>query len=145
MASEEKKNYSKRKKLEQEFSSVNVSLMQEKRSLMNAQKLFVALSSFNNIASGCEGYSGGVYEILENNVIIYISGLPYDVHIRDALNAHFSGNDRLAIGNYLSRIDFRQWKTIQVRFLQSKNPREDAKLLIRHFQLTNQGKMPIFN
>ena len=112
---------------------------------MNAQNLFSALFSFNNLASSYEGCNGGVYEILENNLIVYISGLPRDVHIRDVLNAHFSGNDRLAVGKYLSQMDYRQWRTVKVRFLQSENPREDAKLLLRHFQLTNKGRTPIFN
>ena len=133
-----------REKLRKEFSVANINLMNEKRSHMDSQELVWALFSFNNVEN-VNGCNGGVYEILENDVIIYISGLPCDVHVRDALNAHFSGNDELALGKYLSKLNCRSWRNIEVRFMLSKNPREDARLLLRHFQLKNQGQVPRFN
>lgn len=134
----------KRDKLRQEFSAANINLMNEKRSIMDAQELVWALFSFNNVQN-IEGCNGGVYEILEDNVVVYISGIPPDVHVRDALNAHFSGNDKLALGSYLSQLHYRQWRNFQARFMLSETPREDARILLRHFQLKNKGKVPRFN
>jgi len=132
-----------RQRLRKEFSTANINMMTLKRSQMDQQEHIWALFSFNNVENkfGC---NGGVYEILESNDIIYISGLPHGVHVRDALNAHFSGNDGLALGQYLTS----QWAEIRkfsVRFLLSENPREDARLLLRHHQLHNHGHVPKFN
>ena len=134
----------KREQLRQEFSPANIQLMNQKRYFMDQQELIWALFSFNNVENE-NGENGGVYEILENDDIIYISGLPRDVHIRDALNAHFSGDDDLPLGKYLSSLQYQKWRNFHVRFMLSANPREDSRLLLRHFQLKNGGKVPKFN
>lgn len=133
-----------RQKLRQEFSTTNLNLMSQKRAQMDQQEHMWALFSFNNVENIC-GCNGGVYEILESNEIIYISGLPQGVHVRDALNAHFSGNDGLPLGKYIAHqppVDLRKFS---VRFMLSDCPRDDARLLLRHFQLKNKGKVPQFN
>eukprot|EP00112_Aurelia_sp_Birch-Aquarium-sp1_P012511 Seg263.4 transcript_id=Seg263.4/GoldUCD/mRNA.D3Y31 product="hypothetical protein" protein_id=Seg263.4/GoldUCD/D3Y31 len=130
--------------LRREFSAENVKLMSMKRKEMDMQPLHWAVLTFNGI-NNLRGTCGGVYEIKENNEIIYISGLPQNVHIRDALNAHFSGNDGLALGVYLTGEAFNSWKQIYVRFMPSKTPSEDARLLLRYYQLRNLGNVPRFN
>lgn len=102
-----------------------------------------AVFSFNGLAKN--GTTGGVYEILELGKVIYISGIPRKVHIRDALNAHFSNKDGLALGVYLGKDCCHRWRDFEVRFMPSTSPREDARLLIRHFQLNNNGETPRFN
>ena len=133
-----------RDSLRKEFSSENIRLMSLKRTEMDMQPLHWAILTFNGI-NNLRGTCGGVYEIREGNEIIYISGLPQNVHIRDALNAHFSGNDGLALGAYLTGEAFHNWMHIYVRFLPSKTPSEDARLLLRYHQLKNMGKVPRFN
>jgi len=138
-------NYGNEKeRLRQEFSAANVALMHERRAQMDEQELIWALFSFNNVEN-IMGANGGVYEILENDEIIYISGIPKDIHVRDALNAHFSGNDKLPLGKYLSSMSSRNWRMFQVRFMLSDTPRDDTRLLLRHFQLISKGKIPRFN
>eukprot|EP00794_Sanderia_malayensis_P020586 gene20586-22617_t len=130
--------------LRREFSSENIKLMAEKRAAMEAQTWHSAVCSFNGI-NNKRGTCGGVYEIKENNDTIYISGLPQNVHIRDALNAHFSGHDGLALGAYLTNEALYFWSRIHVRFMPSKHPWDDAKLLLRYHQLKNKGRVPKFN
>ena len=129
--------------MRKEFSSTNIQLMSDTRALMNQQEHTWALFSFNNVQNQ-NGCNGGVYEIMESNDIIYICALQPGVHIRDALNAHFSGNDRLPLGAYLShqKGDLRKFS---VRFMLSQNPKEDTRLLLRHYQLNSQGRVPKFN
>uniref|UniRef100_A0A7M5XAL2 Uncharacterized protein n=1 Tax=Clytia hemisphaerica TaxID=252671 RepID=A0A7M5XAL2_9CNID len=130
-------------KLREEFSTTNIQMMADKREMMNRQEHIWALFSFNNVENK-NGCNGGVYEILESHDIIYISGLPRGVHIRDALNAHFSGNDGLVLGKYLSTQggDLRKFS---VRFMLSDQPREDARQLLRYYQLSSKGAVPKFN
>lgn len=133
-----------KQKLRQEFSMANLNLMSQRRAVMDQQEHMWALFSFNNIEN-INGCNGGVYEILESNDVIYISGLPPGVHIRDALNAHFSGNDGLPLGKYLSNLSPEDLRKFSVRFMLSEVPREDARLLLRYFQLKNKGRVPQFN
>ena len=130
--------------MQKEFSSSNIQLMGEKRALMNQQEHAWALFSFNNVQNQ-NGCNGGVYEIMESNDIIYICALQPGVHIRDALNAHFSGNDRLPLGLYLSSQKGSNLRKFSVRFMLSHNPKEDTRLLLRHYQLNSQGRVPRFN
>jgi len=131
-----------REKRRQDFSAANIAYMQELRTRMNEQILLWALFSFNNVENGA---CGGVYEILERDEIIYISGIPPDVHVRDALNTHFSGEDDLELGQYLLNQSGPCWRNFYVRFMVSDNPREDARLLLRQFQLESKGSLPRFN
>ena len=131
-------------KLRKVFSPANIQLMQCKRDEMDKQELVWALFSFNNVENEL-GARGGIYEILENEDIIYISGLPKDYHVRDALNAHFNGNDKLPLGEYLKGLNLSEWRNFFVRFLVSETPRDDARLLLRYFQLQNKGKVPKYN
>jgi len=112
-----------REKLKQEFSAANINLMNERRTQMDQQILLWALFSFNNVENGA---CGGVYEILQGEDIIYISGIPKFVHVRDALNTHFSGEDDLPLGRYLLQVGSGSWRNFYVRFLMSPNPREDV-------------------
>lgn len=130
--------------LRKEFSTENLKLMSLKRNEMNKQPLHWAVLTFNTI-NNLRGTCGGVYEIREGNEIIYISGLPQNVHIRDAMNAHFSGNDGLALGIYLTGEARSNWANMYVRFMPSKSPSEDARLLLRYHQLKNMGNVPRFN
>ncbi len=130
--------------LRREFSSENIKLMASKRAAMESHQWHWAICSFNGI-NNQRGTCGGVYEIKENHDIIYISGLPQNVHIRDALNAHFSGHDGLALGSYLTNEAYCEWAKFQVRFMPSKNPSEDARLLLRYYQLRHMGRVPRFN
>jgi len=125
-----------------EFSTANIAHMQDLRNRMNEQILLWALFSFNNVENGA---CGGVYEILERDEIIYISGIPPDVHVRDALNGHFSGDDDLQLGQYLLSQSGPCWRNYYVRFMVSDSPREDARLLLRNYQLQNKGRLPRFN
>lgn len=131
-------------KLRKVFSPANIQLMQCKRDEMDKQELIWALFSFNNVENEL-GARGGIYEILENEDIIYISGLPKDYHVRDALNAHFNGDDKLPLGEYLKKLNSSEWRNFFVRFLVSETPRDDARLLLRYFQLQNKGKVPKYN
>ncbi|KAJ7357686.1 hypothetical protein OS493_023819 [Desmophyllum pertusum] len=83
-------------------------------------------------------------EIYRNNEIIYIGGNPYFSNIRDCLNAHFSGNDGLPIGRYLSGPGKRRWKNIAVRWLTCLNPPEIVYYLLEDYQM-RQGGLPIYN
>ena len=139
-----KANDDAREMLRQEFSPANIKLMTAKRSTMDCIPWHWAVFSFNNL-NNQTGTCGGVYEIMEKDEIVYISGLPPHVHIRDALNAHFSGNDGLALGEYLSGIASGNWRHFYVRFMPSRTPSEDARLLLRYFQLRNMGQPPRFN
>ncbi len=130
--------------LRREFSCDNIKLMAMKRAAMEMHPWHWAICSFNNI-NNQRGTCGGVYEIKENDDIIYISGLPQNVHIRDALNAHFSGHDGLVLGSYLTNQAFGDWSRFQVRFMPSKHPFDDARLLLRYYQLRHMGKEPRFN
>ncbi|XP_027049319.1 uncharacterized protein LOC113676808 [Pocillopora damicornis] len=111
------------------------------REKMNQQPLHSALRSFN-IQDGVR--MSGVYEIHRNNEIIYIGGNPYFSNIRDCLNAHFSGNDGLPIGRYLSGPGKRRWRNIAVRWLTCLNPPEIVYFLLEDYQLRN-GALPIYN
>lgn len=130
--------------LRKEFSTENVKLMSMTRNEMNKQPLHWAALTFNAI-NNLRGTCGGVYEIREGDEIIYISGLPKNVHIRDAMNAHFSGNDGLALGAYLTGEARNIWTNMYVRFMPSRTPSEDARLLLRYHQLRNMGNVPKFN
>lgn len=130
-----------REQLRQELSPENIARMSNLRDQMNSQILLWALFSFNNVHNG----SGGVYEILEGDEIIYISGIPKGAHVRDALNTHFSGEDELKIGQYLLAKSGPAWRNFYVRFMQSDTPRIDSRLLLRHFQLEQNGCLPRFN
>lgn len=76
--------------------------------------------------------------------IIYIGGNPYFSNIRDCLNAHFSGNDGLPIGRYLSGPGKRRWRNIAVRWFTCLNPPEIVYYLLEDYQMRN-GALPIYN
>ena len=76
--------------------------------------------------------------------IIYIGGNPYFSNIRDCLNAHFSGNDGLPIGRYLSGPGKKRWKNIAVRWLTCLNPPEIVYYLLEDYQ-NRHGDLPIYN
>ncbi|XP_022788131.1 uncharacterized protein LOC111328043 [Stylophora pistillata] len=111
------------------------------REKMNQQPLHSALRSFN-VQDGAR--MSGVYEIHRNNEIIYIGGNPYFSNIRDCLNAHFSGNDGLPIGRYLSGPGKRRWRNIFVRWLTCLKPPEIVYFLLEDYQLRS-GTLPIYN
>ncbi|CAH3039617.1 unnamed protein product [Porites lobata] len=108
---------------------------------MNLQPLHSALRSFN-VQDGAR--MSGVYEICRNNEIIYIGGNPYFSNIRYCLNAHFSGNDGLPIGRYLSSPGKRRWRNISVRWLTCLNPPEIVYYLLEDYQIRH-GRLPIYN
>ena len=76
--------------------------------------------------------------------IIYIGGNPYFSNIRDCLNAHFSGNDGLPIGRYLSGPGQKRWKHIAVRWMTCLNPPEIVYYLLEDYQ-NRHGGLPIYN
>lgn len=86
----------------------------------------------------------GVYEIKEANEVIYIGGNPFCSNVRDCLNAHFSGNDGLAIGSYLTGPGYKNWSNIFVRWMPAKNPPEAVYYLLQEYRLRN-GCYPRFN
>lgn len=76
--------------------------------------------------------------------LIYIGGNPYFSNIRDCLNAHFSGNDGLPIGRYLSGPGKRRWRNIAVRWMTCLNPPEIVYYLLEEHQIRHGG-LPIYN
>lgn len=86
----------------------------------------------------------GVYEIRDENQIIYIGGNPFCSNVRDCLNAHFSGNDGLAIGAYLTDTALRNWNKIYVRWMPAKNPPEVVYYLLQEHRMRH-GCYPRFN
>jgi len=130
------------KNITADFNAESIKAMRELRDKMNEQILLWALFSFNNVENGAYG---GVYEILERNEVIYISALPPGYHVRDALNSHFSGDDELQLGHYLTSQGGSGWRNYYVRYMVSEKPWDDAQMLLRHFQLENHMKFPRFN
>ncbi|XP_068701178.1 uncharacterized protein [Montipora capricornis] len=116
-------------------------IVQFYREKMNLQPLHSALKSFN-VQEGAR--TSGVYEIYRNNELIYIGGNPYFSNIRDCLNAHFSGNDGLPIGRYLSGPGKRRWRNINVRWMTCINPPEIVYYLLEEHQIRH-GSLPIYN
>ena len=131
--------------LREEFSPANLERMRQLRFQMDQLELHWALFSFHNLESNLIGPCGGVYELYEGSEVIYISAIPEGVHIRDALNAHFWGQDGLPLGQYLALECIDRWRDFQVRFLPSGNARDDARLLLRYYQLNHKGQAPPFN
>ena len=86
----------------------------------------------------------GVYEIKEENEIIYIGGNPFCSNVRDCLNAHFSGNDGLAIGSYLTGAASKNWNKIFVHWMPANNPPEVVYFLLQEHRMRN-GCYPRFN
>lgn len=86
----------------------------------------------------------GVYEIKDKDEVIYIGGNPFCSNIRDCLNAHFSGNDGLAIGAYLTGAASKNWSTIFVRWMPTKNPPEVVYYLLQEHRM-HFGCYPKFN
>ena len=125
-----------------DFTSDNIKEMGRLRSRMNEQILLWALFSFNNIENGAHG---GVYELLERERIIFISALSPGCHVRDALNCHFSGDDDTALSRYLTSRSGEEWRNFYVRYMISDEPWDDAKMLLKQFQLDNCMKKPRFN
>ncbi|KAK3728985.1 hypothetical protein QZH41_007075 [Actinostola sp. cb2023] len=117
--------------------------MQAFREKMNKQPLYSALRSFL-VAGKFTTRHSGVYEIQEGTEIIYIGGHDYPSSICDCLTAHFSGNDGLSIGGYLSGPARNKWKDFYIRWLPYSKPREGAMYLLRDYQLKH-GNLPRFN
>lgn len=86
----------------------------------------------------------GVYEIRNENEVIYIGGNPFCSNVRDCLNAHFSGNDGLAIGAYLTSNAAANWNKIYVRWMPAKNPPEVVYYLLQEYRMRH-GCYPKFN
>lgn len=86
----------------------------------------------------------GVYEIRDENQVIYIGGNPFCSNVRDCLNAHFSGNDGLAIGSYLTDSAITNWSKIYVRWMPAKNPPEVVYYLLQEHRMRH-GCYPRFN
>lgn len=76
--------------------------------------------------------------------VIFIGGNPYLSNIRDCLNAHFSGNDGLPVGAYLSGPGRRKWKKMSVRWMSVPNSHEVAYYLLEDYQRKN-GQLPLYN
>ena len=93
------------------------------------------------VQHGNENSSSIFYVFLQ---IIYIGGNPYFSNIRDCLNAHFSGNDGLPIGRYLSGPGKKRWKYIAVRWMTCLNPPEIVYYLLEDYQ-NRHGGLPIYN
>lgn len=113
------------------------------REKMNKQPLYSALQSFL-VAGKVNTRQPGVYEIREGNIIIYIGGHDYPSSVCDCLTAHFSGNDGLPIGMYLSGPARNRWRDFFVRWLPHTKPREGAMYLLHDYQLKH-GILPRFN
>lgn len=111
------------------------------RKRMNEQPVHSALKSFN-VEEAVR--MSGVYEIHRENDVMYIGGNPYFSNIRDCLNAHFSGNDGLTIGSYLSGPGKKEWKHITVRWMPCNNPHEVAFYLLEEYQ-EKHGHLPVYN
>ncbi|XP_028517027.1 uncharacterized protein LOC114575743 [Exaiptasia diaphana] len=118
--------------------------MQAFREKMNQQPLYSALRSFLMAEKKFTTRQPGVYEIREGNQIIYIGGHDYPSSICDCLTAHFSGNDGLPIGAYLSGPARNKWKDFFVRWLPHVKPREGAMYLLHDYQVKH-GNLPRFN
>ena len=86
----------------------------------------------------------GVYEIREGDEVIYIGGNPFCSNVRDCLNAHFSGNDGLAIGSYLTSAASNNWSKIFVRWMPAKNPPEVVYYLLQEHRMRHDC-YPRFN
>ena len=86
----------------------------------------------------------GVYEIRDENQVIYIGGNPFCSNVRDCLNAHFSGNDGLAIGSYLTDTALKNWSKIFVRWMPAKNPPEVVYYLLQEHRMRHEC-YPRFN
>lgn len=111
------------------------------RNKMDTQPIYSALKSFNVEEAVI---MSGVYEIHNQNKVIYIGGNPYFSNIRDCLNAHFSGNDGLTIGAFLSGPGKNEWQNITVRWMACNNPHEVAFYLLEDYRGTH-GFLPIYN
>lgn len=111
------------------------------RNKMDAEPVFSALKSFN--AEEAVNMSG-VYEIYNQGKAIYIGGNPYFSNIRDCLNAHFSGNDGLTIGAFLSGPGKNQWMNMTVRWMSCDNPHEVAFYLLEEYR-GRYGILPEYN
>lgn len=77
----------------------------------------------------------GVYEIRNESEVIYIGGNPFCSNVRDCLNAHFSGNDGLAIGAYLTGCASNDWGKIFVRWMSARNPPEVVYYLLQEHRM----------
>jgi len=114
------------------------------RERLNARPLTSALRSFDMNDKYESTRLPGVYEISQDSKVIYIGGNPCLSNIRDCLNAHFSGNDGLPIGEYLSGPAKTKWNSIFVRWLTCARPNEVAWFLLNDYQM-HHGHYPPFN
>lgn len=114
------------------------------RERLNTRPLTSALRSFDINDKYESTRLPGVYEIIQDSRVIYIGGNPCLANIRDCLNAHFSGNDGLPIGRYLSGPARNKWKSIFVRWLTCAKPNEVAWFLLSDYQMQH-GYYPPFN
>ena len=112
------------------------------RDKMNNQCLHSALESFSESRETAN--LPGVYEINHHGKIIYIGGNPHQSNIRDSLNAHFSGNDGLPIGAWLSGPAKDHWKAIKVRWMTCSRPHEVVFYLLQDYYI-KYGTLPRFN
>lgn len=125
------------------FTEDTLCKVQLYREKMNSQPLVSALHSFV-VAGKSTTEQPGVYEIREGTQIIYIGGHEAPSYICDCLTAHFSGNDGLSIGTYLSGPAKDRWKDFYVRWFPCDRPREVAMYLLQDYQL-KFGSLPRFN
>lgn len=127
-----------------EISENDLKHMKYYRERLNARPLTTALRSFDINENYESTRLPGVYEISQDSKVIYIGGNPCLSNIRDCLNAHFSGNDGLPIGGYLSGPAKNKWKSIFIRWLTCAKPNEVAWFLLSDFQMQH-GCYPPFN
>ncbi|CAH3148940.1 unnamed protein product, partial [Porites lobata] len=127
-----------------EISEDDLKHMKYYRERLNARPLTTALRSFDINENYESTRLPGVYEISQDSKVIYIGGNPCLSNIRDCLNAHFSGNDGLPIGEYLSGPAKNKWKSIFIRWLTCAKPNEVAWFLLSDFQMQH-GCYPPFN
>ena len=114
------------------------------RERLNARPLTTALRSFDINDKYDSTRLPGVYEISQDSKVIYIGENPCLSNIRDCLNAHFSGNDGLPIGEYLSGPARNKWKSIFVHWLTCAKPNQVAWYLLSDYQMQH-GHYPPFN
>lgn len=127
-----------------EATEEDLKSMKYYRERLNARPLTTALRSFDINDKQESTRLPGVYEITQDSKVIYIGGNPCLANIRDCLNAHFSGNDGLPIGQYLSGPARTKWKSIFVRWLTCAKPNEVAWFLLSDYQM-HHGYYPPFN
>lgn len=116
--------------------------IQHFRVKMDNQCLHSALESFSKSRETAN--LPGVYEIRYQGKIIYIGGNPHLSNIRDSLNAHFSGNDGLPIGAWLSGPAKNHWQAMSVRWMTCSRPHEVVFYLLQDHYI-KYGTLPQFN